>query len=48
MVCLKAQVLSIVTIEGGPFCEPCMGMKFVAIALEDSALIRLTCVKINK
>jgi CheY-like chemotaxis protein len=40
IVNLEAEVLYIVTFEEGPFCEPGMGMKFVNITLEDSALIR--------
>lgn len=37
---LRAEVLYVVTFEQGPFCEPGMGMKFVDLAPEDSALIR--------
>ena len=37
---LEAEVLYIVSFEEGPFCEPGMGMKFVNITPEDSALIR--------
>ncbi len=37
---LEATVLYIVTFEEGPFLEPGMGMKFVKIGPEDSALIR--------
>jgi len=37
---LEAEVLYIVSFEEGPFCEPGMGMKFVNISQEDSALIR--------
>ena len=37
---LRAEVLYIVSLEEGPFCEPGMGMKFVDIAHEDSALLR--------
>lgn len=37
---LRAEVLYVVSFEEGPFCEPGMGMKFVDIAPEDSALIR--------
>lgn len=37
---LDAEVLYIVSFEEGPFCEPGMGMKFVNITAEDSALVR--------
>jgi len=37
---IEAEVLYIVSFEEGPFCEPGMGMKFVNITPEDSALIR--------
>jgi CheY-like chemotaxis protein len=37
---LHAEVLYIVTFEEGPFSEPGMGMKFVDIRPDDSALIR--------
>jgi CheY-like chemotaxis protein len=37
---LEAEVLYIISFEEGPFCEPGMGMKFVNITPEDSALIR--------
>ena len=37
---LHADVLYIVSFERGPFCEPGMGMKFVNVAPEVSALIR--------
>ena len=40
MVDLRAEVLYVVSFEEGPFCEPGMGMKFVDIAPEDSALLR--------
>ena len=40
MMALRAEVLYIVSFEEGPFCEPGMGMKFVDIAHEDSALLR--------
>jgi CheY-like chemotaxis protein len=36
----EAQVLYIVSFEEGPFSEPGMGMKFVRIGAEDSALLR--------
>jgi len=39
-VSLQAEVLYIVSFEEGPFCEPGMGMKFVNITPEDSALIK--------
>jgi CheY-like chemotaxis protein len=39
-ISLEAEVLYIVSFEKGPFCEPGMGMKFVNITLEDSALIK--------
>jgi len=39
-VSLEAAVLYNVTFEEGPFSEPGMGMKFVQIAAEDSALLR--------
>jgi CheY-like chemotaxis protein len=39
-VSVEASVLYIVSFEEGPFCEPGMGMKFVRIGPEDSALIR--------
>ncbi len=39
-VTLHAEVLYLVSFEEGPFCEPGMGMKFVDIAPEDSALIK--------
>lgn len=38
---LEAEVLYIVTFEEGPFCEPGMGMKFLKIKPEDSAVIKL-------
>jgi len=37
---LHAEVLYIISFEEGPFCAPGMGMKFVDIAPEDSALLR--------
>ncbi len=37
---LEAQVLYVVTFEDGPFCEPGMGMKFVKIDPQNSALIK--------
>jgi hypothetical protein len=37
---LRAVVLYLVTFEQGPFREPGMGMKFVDVRPEDSALIR--------
>jgi len=37
---IEAEVLYVVSFEEGPFCEPGMGMKFVDIRPEDSALIR--------
>lgn len=37
---IGAEVLYNVSFEEGPFCEPGMGMKFVNIAPEDSALIK--------
>ena len=40
MVDLHAEVLYIVSFEEGPFCAPGMGMKFVDLAPEDSALLR--------
>jgi CheY-like chemotaxis protein len=40
MVDLRAEVLYVVSFEEGPFCEPGMGMKFVDIAPEDTALLR--------
>jgi CheY-like chemotaxis protein len=40
MVKLRAEVLYVVSFEQGPFREPGMGMKFVDIAPEDSALLR--------
>ena len=39
-ISLEATVLYGVTFEEGPFSEPGMGMKFVQIAAEDSALVR--------
>jgi CheY-like chemotaxis protein len=40
IVSLEAEVLYIVSFEEGPFREPGMGMKFVNVSLEDSALIK--------
>jgi CheY-like chemotaxis protein len=37
---LEAMVLYVVSFEEGPFSEPGMGMKFVQISVEDSALVR--------
>ena len=37
---IEAEVLYIVTFEEGPFSEPGMGLKFVNISIEDSALIK--------
>jgi CheY-like chemotaxis protein len=37
---LEAQVLYPVTFEQGPFCEPGMGMKFIHIGPQDSAMIK--------
>ena len=38
---LEVQVLYVVTFEQGPFCEPGMGMKFVKISPQDSAMIKV-------
>jgi CheY-like chemotaxis protein len=39
-VVFHTEVLYIVSFEQGPFCEPGMGMKFMDITPEDSALLR--------